>query len=191
MAAIVLGRGNLKSFLSTVRDATMKALIPVTLACTLQFVTALADDQSPGAQLLATGQTSQPVEQEASPPPADSPADGTLHLQGGSLAAGIGYVWGKGTLSYQGADHKFSINGVSVVDVGGAKIDATGAVMHLSTLQDFEGTYTAWGAGLTIAGGGSAVYMKNERGVVIKLLSETTGLRFNLSGNGIKVRLKN
>jgi hypothetical protein len=32
--------------------------------------------------------------------------------------------------------------------------------------------------------------MKNEHGVVIKLLSKTTGLRFNLSGSGIKVQLK-
>jgi hypothetical protein len=168
----------------------MKALIPVTLACTLQFVTVLAGDQSPGAQALGTGQISQAADQEANPPPADSPTDATLLLQGGSVAAGIGYVWGKGTLSYQGADHTFSINGVSVVDVGGAKIDATGAVMHLSALQDFAGTYTAWGAGLTVAEGGSAVYMKNEHGVVIKLLSKTTGLRFNLSGNGIKVRLQ-
>jgi len=168
----------------------MKALIPFTLACTLPFMTALAGDQSPGAQLLGTGETSPPTEQEASPPPADSPTDATLQLQGGSVAAGIGYVWGKGTLSYQGADHRFSISGVSVVDIGGAKIDATGAVMHLSTLQDFAGTYTAWGAGLTLAAGGSAVYMKNERGVVIKLLSKTTGLRFNLSGNGIKVQLQ-
>ena len=84
----------------------------------------------------------------------------------------------------------FRISGASVVDVGGAKIEATGLVMHLGTLRDFSGTYVAWGAGLTIGGGGSAVYMKNEHGVVIKLLSTTTGLRFNLSGNGIKVRLQ-
>ena len=168
----------------------MKGFIAVTLVSTLQFATALAGEQSPGAQLLGSGQTSQPTDPEAGSPPVDSPADATLQLQGGSAAAGIGYVWGKGKLNYQGADHKFSIRGVSVIDVGAAKIDATGAVMHLSTLQDFAGTYTAWGAGLTLAAGGSAVYMKNEHGVVIKLLSKTTGLRFNLSGNGIKVQLK-
>jgi hypothetical protein len=32
--------------------------------------------------------------------------------------------------------------------------------------------------------------MKNEHGVVIKLLSTTQGLRFNLSGNGVKVQLQ-
>lgn len=50
--------------------------------------------------------------------------------------------------------------------------------------------YVAWGAGATIAGGGSAVYMKNEHGVVIKLVLTTVGLRFNLSANGVKVTSK-
>jgi hypothetical protein len=119
----------------------------------------------------------------------DAATDATIQLQGGSVAAGIGYIWGHGTMNYQGSDHKFTIHGVSVVDVGGAKITASGVVMHLGKLSDFEGTYTAWTAGLTVAGGGSAAYMKNEHGVVIKLLSETEGLRFNLAGNGVKVRL--
>jgi hypothetical protein len=77
-----------------------------------------------------------------------------------------------------------------VVDVGAAKISATGEVTHLTSLSDFAGIYTAWSAGATVGGGGSAVYMKNEHGVVIKLLSATQGLRFNLSGNGVKVQLQ-
>jgi hypothetical protein len=32
--------------------------------------------------------------------------------------------------------------------------------------------------------------MKNEHGVVIKLTSATAGLRFNLSGNGVTVKLE-
>jgi hypothetical protein len=120
----------------------------------------------------------------------DTSPDATLQLHGGSIAAGIGYVWGHGKVSYEGSDHSFNIRGVSVVDVGGASISATGVVMHLHKLADFSGRYVAWGAGVTLASGGSAVYMKNEHGVVIKLLSSTVGLRFNLSGNGVKVTLK-
>jgi hypothetical protein len=120
----------------------------------------------------------------------DTTQDATLTLHGGAVAAGIGYVWGHGKVTYQGSDHAFSIHGVSVVDVGGANISATGVVMHLDKLSDFAGNYVAWGAGATVAGGGSAVYMKNEHGVVIKLLSTTVGLRFNLSANGVKVTLK-
>ena len=37
---------------------------------------------------------------------------------------------------------------------------------------------------------GSATYLKNDHGVVIKLLATSQGLRFNLSGNGVTVKLK-
>jgi hypothetical protein len=58
-------------------------------------------------------------------------------------------------------------------------------------LNDFDGTYTATSAGITIAGGGSAAILRNEHGVVIKLLSTSEGLRFNLSADGISIKLKN
>jgi hypothetical protein len=156
----------------------MKLLPLVTLASALQLTVSYA--APPQATDSAT--TSQP--------PADAPSDATLKLEGGSVAAGIGYVWGHGKVTYQGVAHKFKINGVSVVDVGAAKISATGDVSHLSKLSDFPGVYTAWTAGATFGGGGSAVYMKNEHDVVIKLISTTEGLRFNLSGNGVKVTLE-
>jgi len=161
------------------------------LAAMLQFAVANAADQpsSPGAQLLGRGQTTTPTSPDAGSVPVDTNPDATLKLQGGSVAAGIGYVWGHGTVSYQGNDRRFSIHGVSVVDIGGAKISATGVVMNMPDIKDFDGTYIAWGAGVTLGGGGSAVYLKNEHGVVIKLLSSTVGLRFNLSGNGVRVRL--
>jgi hypothetical protein len=163
----------------------MKLLSLVALASVLQISEGLADPQQ-SIDSAATGQSqSQPAA-----PPASAPADATLTLEGGSVAAGIGYVWGHGTLKYQGAARRFHISGVSVVDVGAAKISATGDVSNLGKLSDFPGVYTAWTAGATFGGGGSAVYMKNEHGVVIKLLSSNQGLRFNLSGNGVKVELQ-
>jgi hypothetical protein len=122
--------------------------------------------------------------------PDESAPDATVQLQAGSFAAGIGFVWGDGTVSFQGSDHQFSIHGVSVVDVGGSKISASGIVLHLHNLADFDGTYVAWTAGATVGAGGSAAYLKNEHGVVLKLLSSTEGLRFNLAGSGVRVRLK-
>ena len=64
-------------------------------------------------------------------------------------------------------------------------------VYNLKNIQDLNGNYVAASAGLTIAGGGWADYLKNEHGVVIKLLSTSRGLRFNLSANGMKVQLEN
>jgi hypothetical protein len=81
------------------------------------------------------------------------------------------------------------ISGVSLVDVGAANISASGHVYNLKNLADFSGNYVAMTAGMTVAGGGSAAYLKNEHGVVIKLHSTDVGLRFNLSADGVKVKL--
>ena len=113
----------------------------------------------------------------------------TINLTGGSVAAGIGWVWADGDLTYQGKKYPIKLSGVSVVDVGAARITATGSVYNLTTLKDFDGNYTAASAGLTIGGGGSAAILRNEHGVVIKLLSTTEGLRFNLAAEGVNIKV--
>jgi hypothetical protein len=132
---------------------------------------------------------------EAASPPAV--ADGAIPsayvwLSGGSVAVGIGYTWGHGTL-YNSKDqkqYKFKLSGVSIADVGGAGISAEGEVYNLATPADLSGNYSAVTAGVTIIEGGSVAYLKNEKGVVIKLHSQTGGLRFNLSANGMHITLQ-
>jgi hypothetical protein len=113
-------------------------------------------------------------------------------LSGGSVAIGIGYTWGHGTL-YNSKDqkqYKFKLSGVSIADVGGAGITAAGEVYNLATPADLNGNYSAVTAGVTIIEGGSVAYLKNDKGVVIKLHSQTGGLRFNLSANGMHITLQ-
>lgn len=143
------------------------------LACVLVTGAAFADD--PAAN------TSTEV---ADAPPA------SVELTGGAVAAGIGYTWGHGEITYQGARHRFSISGISLVDVGVVNISASGTAYHLGKLDDLNGNYMAASVGLTLAGGGDALVLKNEHGVVIKLLSTDQGLRFNLAGSGISVKLE-
>jgi hypothetical protein len=134
------------------------------------------------------------TEGASSPPPV---AEGSIPsayvwLSGGSVAIGIGYTWGHGTL-YNSKDqkqYKFKLSGVSVADVGGAGISAEGEVYNLTTPADLSGNYTAVTAGLTIIEGGSVAYLKNDKGVVIKLHSQTGGLRFNLSASGMRIMLQ-
>ena len=130
--------------------------------------------------------------EESPPAPATDNAapDATFQMHGGTFALGVGFIWGQGTLTYQGVDHKFIISGVSLGALGGAKITATGPVSHMVNLSDFEGSYVAWGAGATIGSGGSAVYMKNEHGVLIKLVAKSSGLRFHVSGSGVKIKFE-
>lgn len=130
---------------------------------------------------------------DAAPPStaADAAApDATLTLRGGSVAIGVGFVWARGRLTYKGKTYPVKLSGVSVVDVGVAHIGATGNVYNLTTLQDFDGNYTAATAGLTVAGGGSAAIMRNQHGVVIKLIATTEGLRFNLSADGVYMKIE-
>jgi hypothetical protein len=143
------------------------------LACALIATAAFAEDS--------------PTDQSANT--AERP-DGTIDLTGGSFAVGVGYVWGDGALMYEGAKHKFKLSGVSIIDVGGAHITATGDVYHLQSLKDFDGNYTTVSAGLTVAGGGSVAVLRNEHGVVIKLHATTAGLRFNLAAEGVGIKLK-
>jgi hypothetical protein len=143
-----------------------------TLLCTMISAAALATGADTGAS-----------------PTAEDP-DATVDLTGGSIAAGIGYVWGHGSLTFQGKKHTFKLSGLSIVDVGAAHLDGSGVVYNLKDLNDFGGTYTAATAGVTVAGGGAIAVLRNEHGVVIKILSTTEGLRFNLSANGIDIKLK-
>src|SRR5262245_14356078 len=101
--------------------------------------------------------------------------DATVKISGKSVAAGIGVEWGKGTVTYKGKAHPFSIDGLSVADVGVSSIDATGSVYHLKKLQDFEGQYTAAAAGATAGGGADVATMKNANGVVLHLKAATRG----------------
>jgi len=117
-------------------------------------------------------------------------ADATVRLSAGSVAAGIGYSWGSGTLHYKGKNYPFSIDGVSVGDVGVTKAEATGHVYNLHKLEDFNGNYTAGSAGATLGGGGSASAMQNQSGVKINLVSTTRGLKLKLAAEGVKIQLK-
>src|SRR5271169_499456 len=129
--------------------------------------------------------SSAPVSEEAIP-------SGYVWLSGGSVAVGIGYTWGHGTL-YNSKDqiqYKFKLSGVSVADVGGAGISAEGEVYNLNSPSDLNGNYSAVTAGVTIIEGVSVAYLRNDKGVVIKLHSQTGGLRFNLSANGMHITLR-
>jgi hypothetical protein len=128
----------------------------------------------------------------ASPVAEGSIPSGYVWLSGGVIAVGIGYSWGHGTLynSKDQKEYKFKISGVSVADVGAAGLTAEGEVYNLTSPADLNGNYSAVTAGVTIIEGGSVAYLKNEKGVVIKLHSQTGGVRFNLSANGMHVTLQ-
>jgi len=120
----------------------------------------------------------------------DHKPSATITLSGGAVAVGVGYTWGNGELQFQGKKYPFSIDGLSIVDVGAARIQGVGAVYYLKNPEQFAGNYVAAGLGVTVAGGGSVLTMQNQNGVVIHLHSTQQGLKFNLSADGISIRMK-
>ena len=117
----------------------------------------------------------------------DKPPDATVRLTQGSVAAGIGYSWGGGTLNYKGKSYKVKIKGLSIGEAGIKKAEAAGKVYNLPKLEDFNGNYTAAGAEATIAGGVGGTALKNQNGVVIYLTSTTRGLNFKFAGEGVEM----
>ena len=116
-------------------------------------------------------------------------ADATLEFNGGSAAAGVGVSWGAGVLKYKGRSYAFKVSGLSIGDVGLSHASASGEVFHLKSLDDFNGTYSAVGTGLTVAGGGSVAAMKNQNGVAIQVKSTTRGAKVTIGGGGVAIQL--
>jgi hypothetical protein len=113
-----------------------------------------------------------------------------LELSEGSVAAGIGFSWGSGTLTYQGKKYPVRVQGLSVGEVGITRATAKGTVLDLEKLEDFSGNYGAAGAGAAVAEGAGASVMRNPKGVQIELISDTKGASLKLAVSGVQIALQ-
>src|SRR5262245_11963051 len=112
-------------------------------------------------------------------------------MESKTIAVGVGVSWGDGKLTYEGKEYPFSVDGLSVADLGISKASATGNVYNLKKLEDFAGNYVAAQAGAAVGGGAGAVTMRNQHGVVMELTGTGTGVRLTLAAKGMEVKLKN
>ena len=126
------------------------------------------------------------------PPVTASPGgtEGSVTFTGGAVAIGIGFQWGSGTLTYQGRQYPFSLNGLSVVDVGVTRVTGSGSVHNLRNVADFSGNYVSIAAGATVAGGGSVTSLRNQNGVVIDGVTTAQGVRLTLAPGGANITRK-
>jgi len=105
------------------------------------------------------------------PAEAQNVPSGTIELSGGSVAAGIGYTWGNGTLVFDGKKYLVKMDGISIIQVGVSEYTASGTVYNLKKLSDINGVYSAVSAGAAVAGGASATAMRNSNGVIIQMVA--------------------
>jgi hypothetical protein len=120
----------------------------------------------------------------------DKAPDATIRLSEGSVAAGIGWNWGKGTLTYMGKSYPVKISGLSVAEVGITKAEASGTVYNLKSLDDFNGVFAAAGAEGTAGKGAGVSSLRNSKGVVINLKSETKGANIKVAAEGLKLEIE-
>ena len=118
--------------------------------------------------------------------------DGTLKITRRSVAEGIGLTWGEGVLTYQGNEHPFSFHAsgrLRDVDVKMAAAELSGQVFNLKKLEDFNGNYKT-GDGEKAPSGGTRATVKNQKGVVVNLVSNVEGRKFSVMREGIDIELK-
>jgi hypothetical protein len=126
----------------------------------------------------------------ASPAAAQPKPDATIDLTGRSVAVGVGYTWGGGTLHYRGKDYPLKVTGISVIDIGVSKFSARGDVFHLQQVNDINGVYHALEATAAVAAGAGVATLENDKGVQIKLTTSNAGLQFKLAPEGVSIKLK-
>ena len=147
-----------------------------------QLGLAQADEVS-GAE-IAVPAPAAPESSVTAPPPAH------VNLRTTSVAAGLGVSWGDGTLSFEGERYAFKVKGLSIGDIGAARIVASGGVDNLNRVSDFEGTYWAVEAGGSAVKGGSVVTMRNGNGVTLALEAKNTGVQLTLAAKGMSIELQ-
>ncbi|HEY1252175.1 MAG TPA: hypothetical protein VGH97_13400 [Thermoanaerobaculia bacterium] len=120
----------------------------------------------------------------------DKMPDATLTLSEGTVAAGVGWSWGHGELNYKGQTYKVKVDGLSVAEVGITKANATGNVYNLKSIDDFDGVFAAAGAEGTAGKGAGVSSLRNGKGVVINLKSETKGANIKVAAEGLKLKIE-
>ena len=122
-----------------------------------------------------------------------SHSDATLQLSGGSFAAGVGFSWGSGTLTYKGKDYAVKVKGLTIGKVGITKASASGEVFNLKHLRDFNGHYDVSAAGergVTVGRERKSTTMTNQAGVIVALSSTQKGVDVTATGGGVDMQLK-
>jgi hypothetical protein len=116
--------------------------------------------------------------------------DATLKIEEGSVAVGIGWSWGHGTLSYMGKTYKVKVEGLSVGEVGLTNAKCKGRVYNLKKLEDMNGVFAAGGAGATAGKGAGATALTNANGVSVLLTSATKGASLKVAAEGLKLTVE-
>jgi len=98
---------------------------------------------------------------------------------------------GDGTLRFRGRTYPFTVSGLGIGGIGVSTLEATGEVYDLAKADDFEGAYVQGRYGFALGEeSGGALWLKNDKGVVMRLKTKRTGLMLSLGGDAVVVTFK-
>ena len=109
--------------------------------------------------------------------PAEEP-DGTIKITTRMVAPGIGLSWGDGILTYKAEEIPFTFQANGLfrnVDENITAAELSGQVFNLNSAADFAGNYQKVEEKDSDTGAGSSAKMRNEKGVVVNLVSIVAG----------------
>ena len=121
-------------------------------------------------------------------------AESTVKITSRMVAPGVGLSWGEGVLSYQGRDYPFTFQAKGLfrdVDAAITAAELSGQVLNLKNPEDFSGNYQKVEPEGSAAGDGTRARMKNQKGVIVDLVSTVEGRKFTLAREGMNIELKN
>jgi hypothetical protein len=120
---------------------------------------------------------------------ADAQSTGQVRFRVASAGFIIGGGGGTGTLTFKGKSYPLQVSGLSAGTIGVASAEFVGTARNLRSPQDIVGTYSAAGAGVTVAGGVSAVTLQNAKGVELQLRGRQAGFSATLGIGGVEIRM--
>ena len=106
------------------------------------------------------------------------------------IGVGVGYEWGKGTLTYKGKQYTFKVKGLQVGTVGIKKATIKGDVFNLFNVGQFPGPYAAAQAGVAIIKGKEGLILQNQQGVRLRLEAEQKGLSLSIGPEGFTIEME-
>ena len=119
---------------------------------------------------------------------ADEGSVSLVIYKGGWIIGGSG---GSGVLHFRGRSYGLSTGGIDYGLVfGGSKTVLRGRVSNINSPSDVAGVYGAAGAGLAIIHGARAIVLTNQKGAVLELSGQQTGLMANADLSGLAISLR-
>jgi hypothetical protein len=115
---------------------------------------------------------------------------GTVQISQTQVAFMASANLGGGKLNFGGKSYPFTIGGLGIGGFGFSKIEASGTVYNLKSLDQFPGAYAQGRYGIAVGDRSTGeLWLSNVEGVAMSLKAKREGLALSLGGDAIYIDL--